>query len=224
MTAADLRRKYLEFFQSKGHAVISGKSLIPENDPTVLFNTAGMQPLVPYLLGEKHPLGNRLADVQKCVRTGDIDEVGDDTHLTFFEMLGNFSFGDYFKVEAIRYSWEFLTSSEWLGLDPERLSFTVFEDDDEGGAAAPAPAAPARPAPAIQLRTTAATRSLAVSKPMLSRTARRTKAQSFGHTSMWSLRAAGAGVMFKSALHTVCEGMLRGNKCAMCCAVSTCGA
>src|SRR5262249_32745428 len=104
MTAADLRRKYLEFFQTKGHAVISGKSLIPENDPTVLFNTAGMQPLVPYLLGEKHPLGTRLVDVQKCVRTGDIEEVGDPSHLTFFEMLGNWSLGDYFKKEAISWS------------------------------------------------------------------------------------------------------------------------
>jgi alanyl-tRNA synthetase len=126
MTAADLRRKYLEFFQSKGHAVISGKSLIPENDPTVLFNTAGMQPLVPYLLGEKHPLGNRLVDVQKCVRTGDIDEVGDPSHLTFFEMLGNWSLGDYFKKDAIAYSYEFLTSKQWLGIDPKKLWVTVF--------------------------------------------------------------------------------------------------
>jgi alanyl-tRNA synthetase len=126
MTAADLRRKYLEFFQSKGHAVISGKSLIPENDPTVLFNTAGMQPLVPYLLGEKHPLGNRLVDVQKCVRTGDIDEVGDPSHLTFFEMLGNWSLGDYFKKDAIAYSYEFLTSKQWLGIEAKKLWVTVF--------------------------------------------------------------------------------------------------
>jgi alanyl-tRNA synthetase len=126
MTAAELRRKYLEFFQTKGHAVISGKSLIPENDPTVLFNTAGMQPLVPYLLGEKHPLGTRLADVQKCVRTGDIEEVGDPSHLTFFEMLGNWSLGDYFKKDAIAWSYEFLTSPRWLGIDPERLWVTVF--------------------------------------------------------------------------------------------------
>jgi alanyl-tRNA synthetase len=126
MTALELRRKYLEFFQTKGHAVISGKSLIPENDPTVLFNTAGMQPLVPYLLGEKHPLGTRLVDVQKCVRTGDIEEVGDPSHLTFFEMLGNWSLGDYFKKEAISWSYEFLTSKQWLGIDPAKLWVTVF--------------------------------------------------------------------------------------------------
>jgi alanyl-tRNA synthetase len=126
MTAADLRRKYLEFFQTKGHAVISGKSLIPENDPTVLFNTAGMQPLVPYLLGEKHPSGTRLVDVQKCVRTGDIEEVGDPSHLTFFEMLGNWSLGDYFKKEAISWSYEFLTSQQWLGINPNKLWVTVF--------------------------------------------------------------------------------------------------
>jgi alanyl-tRNA synthetase len=130
MTANDLRKKYIEFFISKGHKEISGKSLIPENDPTVLFNTAGMQPLVPYLLGEKHPLGTRLTDVQKCVRTGDIDEVGDPSHLTFFEMLGNWSLGDYFKKEAISWSWEFLTSPQWLGIDPEKLWITVFEGED----------------------------------------------------------------------------------------------
>jgi alanyl-tRNA synthetase len=118
MTANELRKKYIEFFISKGHKEISGKSLIPENDPTVLFNTAGMQPLVPYLLGEKHPLGTRLTDVQKCVRTGDIDDVGDPSHLTFFEMMGNWSLGDYFKEEAISWSWEFLTSPQWLGIDP----------------------------------------------------------------------------------------------------------
>jgi alanyl-tRNA synthetase len=104
--------------------------LIPENDPTVLFNTAGMQPLVPYLLGEKHPLGTRLTDVQKCVRTGDIDDVGDPSHLTFFEMMGNWSLGDYFKEEAISWSWEFLTSPQWLGIDPEKLWITVFEGED----------------------------------------------------------------------------------------------
>ena len=130
MTAAELRRKYLEFFQSKGHSIISGKSLIPENDPTVLFNTAGMQPLVPYLLGEKHPLGTRLTDVQKCVRTGDIEEVGDSSHLTFFEMLGNWSLGDYFKKEAITWSYEFLTSKQWLGIDPQRLWVTVFAGEE----------------------------------------------------------------------------------------------
>lgn len=128
MTADKLRNLYLDFFKSKGHAVISGASLIPENDPTVLFTTAGMHPLVPYLMGEKHPSGTRLASIQKCVRTGDIGEVGDDSHLTFFEMLGNWSLGDYFKKEAITWSYEFLT--EKLGFDPERLYVTVFAGED----------------------------------------------------------------------------------------------
>ena len=101
----ELRSKFIQFFQSKGHTVIQGASLIPENDPSVLFTTAGMHPLVPYLLGQPHPEGSRLTDVQKCVRTGDIDEVGDASHLTFFEMLGNWSLGDYFKKEAISWSW-----------------------------------------------------------------------------------------------------------------------
>ena len=127
----ELRSKFLKFFASKQHAVISGASLIPENDPSVLFTTAGMHPLVPYLLGQEHPEGTRLTDVQKCVRTGDIDEVGDASHLTFFEMLGNWSLGDYFKKEAISWSWEFLTSPQWLGLDPEKLYFTVFEGDED---------------------------------------------------------------------------------------------
>lgn len=125
--ASTIREKYLEFFKTKNHAIIPSAPLVPENDPSVLFNTAGMQPLVPYLLGEPHPLGKRLADVQKCVRTGDIDDVGDDTHLTFFEMLGNWSLGDYFKEESIKMSWEFLTSKDWLGLDPKMISVTVFE-------------------------------------------------------------------------------------------------
>lgn len=129
MYTNELREKYLEFFQSKEHAIIPSASLIPENDPSVLFNTAGMQPLVPYLLGKPHPMGKRIADVQKCVRTGDIDDVGDDTHLTFFEMLGNWSLGDYFKKESIEWSWEFLTSKDWLGLNPAMLSVTVFEGD-----------------------------------------------------------------------------------------------
>ncbi len=129
MTAAELREKYLEFFRTKGHAVIASASLIPENDPTVLFTTAGMHPLVPYLMGEKHPSGKRLVDVQKCVRTGDIDEVGDASHCTFFEMLGNWSLGDYFKEDAIAYSWEFLTSKDWLHLDKDKLYFTCFEGD-----------------------------------------------------------------------------------------------
>ena len=101
ITAKQLRQMWFDFWKKNGHAIISSASLIPENDPTVLFTTAGMHPLVPYLLGEKHPAGNRLADVQKCVRTGDIDEVGDASHCTFFEMLGNWSLGDYFKDEMI---------------------------------------------------------------------------------------------------------------------------
>ncbi len=129
-TAADLRKLYLKFFESKGHTVIPSASIIPENDPTVLFTTAGMHPLVPYLLGEKHPMGTRLTDVQKCIRTGDIDEVGDESHFTFFEMLGNWSLGDYFKKEAISWSWEFLTSPEWLGLDKDKLAFSVFGGDE----------------------------------------------------------------------------------------------
>ncbi len=128
--ASEIRGKYLDFFKTKNHAIIPSAPLVPENDPSVLFNTAGMQPLVPYLLGEPHPLGKRLADVQKCVRTGDIDDVWDDTHCTFFEMLGNWSLGDYFKDESIKMSWEFLTSKEWLGLDPEMISVTVFEWDE----------------------------------------------------------------------------------------------
>ena len=130
MNANELRSKYIEFFKSKNHAVISGQSLIPENDPSVLFTTAGMHPLVPYLLGEKHPAGTRLTDYQKCVRTGDIDEVGDPSHLTFFEMLGNWSLGDYFKKESIAFSYEFLTSPKWLGLDPRKISVTVFAGDE----------------------------------------------------------------------------------------------
>ena len=112
MKAAEIRQLYLDFFKSKGHAVIPSASVVPENDPTVLFTTAGMHPLVPYLLGEKHPEGTRLTDSQKCIRTGDIDEVGDATHLTFFEMLGNWSLGDYFKKDAIGWSFEFLTGKD----------------------------------------------------------------------------------------------------------------
>ncbi len=126
-----LRKMWTDFYSQKGHAIISSASLIPENDPTVLFTTAGMHPLVPYLLGAKHPSGNRLADVQKCVRTGDIDEVGDASHCTFFEMLGNWSLGDYFKQEQIRWSYEFLTSDKYLGIDPDRLAVTVFAGDDD---------------------------------------------------------------------------------------------
>ena len=128
-SADELRSLFLRFFEEKGHARIPSASVIPENDPTVLFTTAGMHPLVPYLMGEKHPMGTRLTDVQKCIRTGDIDDVGDPSHLTFFEMLGNWSLGDYFKKEMIPWSWEFLTSPDWLGLDPDKLAFTVFEGD-----------------------------------------------------------------------------------------------
>jgi alanyl-tRNA synthetase len=130
ITIHELRRNYIDFFKSKGHAEISGKSLIPENDPTVLFTTAGMHPLVPYLLGEPHPAGKRLTDYQKCIRTGDIEEVGDESHLTCFEMLGNWSLGDYFKKESIAFSWEFLTSPTWLALDPRMISVTVFQGDE----------------------------------------------------------------------------------------------
>jgi len=128
-TRKELIKAYLDFFKSKGHAIIPGASLVPENDPTVLFTTAGMHPLIPFLMGHPHPLGKRLADVQKCIRTGDIEEVGDAHHLTFFEMLGNWSLGDYFKKEAIEWSFEFLTSKKWLGLPVEKLSVTVFAGD-----------------------------------------------------------------------------------------------
>ncbi|OQA15471.1 MAG: Alanine--tRNA ligase [Firmicutes bacterium ADurb.Bin356] len=131
LNSKELRQLYLDFFKEKRHAVIGSASLIPENDPTVLFTTAGMHPLVPYLMGEKHPAGKRLVNVQKCVRTGDIDDVGDASHCTFFEMLGNWSLGDYFKKEAIAYSWEFLTSKRWLGIDKDRLYFTCFLGDED---------------------------------------------------------------------------------------------
>ncbi|EMB36241.1 alanine--tRNA ligase [Treponema denticola] len=131
ITIDELRSKYIDFFKSKGHVEISGRSLIPENDPTVLFTTAGMHPLVPYLMGEPHPAGTRLTDVQKCVRTGDIDDVGDASHLTFFEMLGNWSLGDYFKKESISYSFEFLTDEKYLGIPIDKLSFTVFEGNKD---------------------------------------------------------------------------------------------
>jgi len=131
MTAEELRSKYIEFFKSKNHVQIQGRSLIPENDPTVLFTTAGMHPLVPYLLGETHPAGKRLVDYQKCVRTVDIDNVGDWSHLTFFEMLGNWSLGDYFKEEAIKMSLEFLTSPKWLGIPVEKLGVTVFSGEGD---------------------------------------------------------------------------------------------
>lgn len=131
ITSAQLREMFQQFMESKGHHRIPSASVIPENDPTVLFTTAGMHPLVPYLMGTPHPAGTRLTDVQKCIRTGDIDDVGDPSHLTFFEMLGNWSLGDYFKKKMIPWSWEFLTSEKYLGLDPDKLAFTVFEGDED---------------------------------------------------------------------------------------------
>lgn len=131
MKSSEIRKRFLAFFEKRGHTIIPSASLVPENDPTVLFNTAGMQPLVPYLMGKPHPLGDKLADIQKCVRTTDIEDVGDNTHLTFFEMMGNWSLGSYFKEEAIKWSYELLTSkTEGFGLDPERLYVTVFKGDD----------------------------------------------------------------------------------------------
>lgn len=127
ITSEQLRKLYLDFYAERGHAVMSSASLIPENDPTVLFTTAGMHPLVPYLLGEKHPAGNRLTDVQICVRTGDIDEVGDASHCTFFEMLGSWSLGDYFKKDAIKWSYEL---AEKLGFDRDKFAVTVFAGDE----------------------------------------------------------------------------------------------
>jgi alanyl-tRNA synthetase len=129
MDRKELIKAYLNFFRSKGHAIIPSSSLIPENDPSVLFTTAGMHPLVPFLMGQKHPLGKRIANVQKCIRTSDIDEVGDEFHHTFFEMLGNWSFGDYFKKEAIEFSFEFLTKT--LKLPAEKLAVTCFEGDKD---------------------------------------------------------------------------------------------
>jgi alanyl-tRNA synthetase len=131
MKAKELRQKFLDYFRQKGHAIIPSAHLLPENDPTVLFTTAGMHPLVPFLLGEKHPGGKRLANYQKCIRTGDIDDVGDDTHNTFFEMLGNWSFGDYFKKEAIEMSFEFLTGKKWLDIPIKKLAISVFKGDKD---------------------------------------------------------------------------------------------
>lgn len=131
MTASDIREKYLNFFKTKGHALVPSSSLVPENDPTTLFTGSGMQPMVPYLLGEAHPLGTRLADSQKCFRSQDIEEVGDNRHTTFFEMLGNWSLGDYFKEEQIRWMWEFLTNE--LGIPPQKLSFTCFRGNESLG-------------------------------------------------------------------------------------------
>ncbi len=129
MLTTELRKKYLEFFAGKGHAIVSSASLIPDNDPTTLFTGSGMQPMVPYLLGQKHSTGTRIVDSQKCFRSQDIEEVGDNRHTTFFEMLGNWSLGDYFKQEQIPWMWEFLTSV--IGLDPERLYFTCFKGNTD---------------------------------------------------------------------------------------------
>jgi alanyl-tRNA synthetase len=136
LTSSEIRSRFLDFFKKRGHAILPSASLVPENDPSVLFNTAGMQPLVPYLMGQKHPLGTKLASCQKCVRTGDLEDIGDNRHFSFFEMLGNWSLGDYFKKEAITWSYEFLTNpvnspegDKGLGLDPKRLAVTIFEGD-----------------------------------------------------------------------------------------------
>ena len=128
MNTIDLKDTYLKFFESKGHKIIPSAPIIPENDPTCLFNTAGMQPLVPYLKGEPHPQGTRLADVQKCFRTNDLDSIGDTTHHTFFEMLGNWSLGDYFKKESISWSFELLT--KYLNIPVEKLAVTVFKGNE----------------------------------------------------------------------------------------------
>ena len=119
MTAQEIRNKYLEFFKERGHVIIPRALLVPQNDPTTLFTGSGMQPMIPYLLGEEHPEGTRIADSQTCLRAQDIDEVGDNRHTTFFEMLGNWSLGDYFKAEQVPWMWEFLT--EVVGLDPSKL-------------------------------------------------------------------------------------------------------
>ena len=129
MKSIDLRKKFLDFFKENEHAIITPASLVPENDPTVLFTTAGMHPLVPFLMGEKHPAGDKLVNIQPCLRTGDIDEVGDSYHHTFFEMMGSWSLGDYFKKEAIEMSLEFLTSQKWMGIDKENLAISIFAGD-----------------------------------------------------------------------------------------------
>src|SRR3989339_646757 len=129
MTANQIRAKYLEFFKKQGHAIVPSASLLPENDPSTLFTGSGMQPMVPYLLGEKHPEGVRIADSQKCFRAMDIDDVGDNRHTTFFEMLGNWSLGDYFKKEQINWVFEFLTNE--LGLDPGRIYVSVYKGNEK---------------------------------------------------------------------------------------------
>src|ERR1041385_4075388 len=131
MKLSEIRSKYLEFFRERGHTMVPSSSLVPENDPTTLFTGSGMQPLVPYLLGKNHPSGSRLVDSQKCFRAMDIDEVGDNRHTTFFEMLGNWSLGDYFKKEQLRWFFEFLVSE--IGLDPNKLYVTVFIGNETAG-------------------------------------------------------------------------------------------
>ncbi|MBU1126940.1 alanine--tRNA ligase, partial [Patescibacteria group bacterium] len=128
MTASELKKLYIDFFIEKGHKLLPNASLVPENDPTALFINSGMHPLVPFLLGQKHPLGKKLVGVQRCLRTQDIDEVGNEGHLTFFEMLGNWSLGDYWKEESIAFSWEFLVKK--LKFDPEKIFATCFEGDE----------------------------------------------------------------------------------------------
>ncbi|MCH8048919.1 alanine--tRNA ligase, partial [Patescibacteria group bacterium] len=129
MSSNEIREKYLNFFKEKGHNIIPSSSLVPENDPTTLFVGSGMQPLIPYLLGQKHPMGSRLVNSQKCFRADDIEEIGDNRHTTFFEMLGNWSLGDYFKEEQL--SWVFAFLTDELGLPPEKLYMTVFSGDKE---------------------------------------------------------------------------------------------
>src|SRR3954468_19411301 len=131
MTSHEIRAKYLEFFKNRGHAVIPSASLVPENDPTTLFTGSGMQPMVPYLLGQTHPAGTRVADSQKAFRSGDIDDIGDNRHTTFFEMLGNWSFGDYFKEEQLNWIFQFLIDE--IKLDPKRLYVSVFGGDEKNG-------------------------------------------------------------------------------------------
>ncbi len=131
--ATQIRTKYLEFYRSKGHAIVPSSPLLPENDPTTLFTGSGMQPMLPYLLGEPHPLGTRIVDSQKCFRAVDIDEVGDNRHTTFFEMLGNWSLGDYFKAEQIPWMWEFLIHE--IGLDPTKLYITCHRGSEDAGIA-----------------------------------------------------------------------------------------
>lgn len=131
ITSQQLRQKFLDFMATKGHSIIPSASLIPKEDPTLLFVNSGMYPLVPYLMGQKHPAGTRLADSQKVIRTVDIDEVGDNRHLSFFEMLGSWSLGDYNKVDSITWGFEFLTNPKWLGLNPKRLFVTVYKGNDQ---------------------------------------------------------------------------------------------